>query len=595
MREYTFKKIIFGLAAFFGCFAITLFFKITVRNPLTVVFFVLIFAGLCRLEDKGSFALMNKKVLAGAAGISAMAAILTVLSLRQELTGGFDSGLFKLLSLVIMFLGTTSLLLIGFCFLYSRLFLKGKINDANVKVCLNEKEQKSSGLQGRKLFAASSMICLVCYLPYFLYEFPGIMTADSLVQYEQIVGVRPWSNHHPVVHTLLIKLFYSVGLWVTKDANTAISFYTVFQMILVSLSCGRSVVMVDRQIGSRFRNAGLLTLLFFAVLPFNAVFAVTLWKDVPFACITVFLLCHLFEMAEKGKERSVGDWMIFAIWCIFFCLFRSNAWFAFLVWSVVVLYAFRKDLRRALPAVICVILTVIMVKGPVFNAFSVESPDFTESLSVPLQQVAAVLVKDRDISDEDMAMIQEVIDTTYIHELYAPDFADNIKELVRAGHPEVIENNKSDYLKLWLRLLRKYPADYVKAWFDLVGGYIYPDVPYKVGDIDGIMGNDLGLYWKPLIGGKAVVKTKEILIRLSDFMPLYGMLWSIGAYSWLLFMCLVAALGRKKDAIGLTLPVLLIGTLLIASPVVDFRYAYGVILSCPVWLSKVFDKDKNAT
>ena len=213
--------------------------------------------------------------------------------------------------------------------------------------------------------------------------------------------------------------------------------------------------------------------------------------------------------------------------------------------------------------------------------------------SLPVQQIARVLVQDEKIGDKDLELIDAVIDRTYIHELYAPDFADNIKELVRAGNPQVIENNKGKYLGLWFRLLLRYPGDYVKAWFDLVGGYIYPDIPYKVGDVDGIMGNDLGLYWKPLIGGNAVVKTKEILIKMSDFVPLYGMLWCIGAYSWLLIIGFVMGLYRKREILGIVLLMLLIGTLLIASPVVDFRYAYGMIFSSPLWISSIFSDDKK--
>lgn len=587
--------LIFALAAFFSCFAITLFFQITVRNPLTVVFFMLIYAGLVKLDKRGGFALMKKSAMIFGVGISFVIAFVTDMLLRQELTAGFDSGLFRLLTLIIMFIGVACLFYIGFSFIYFHFYIKGKEYKSDTDYCEKERCSANSGIRGVKLFIISVAVCLVCYLPYFLYEFPGIMTADSLVQYEQIVGARPWSNHHPVVHTLLIKLFYSIGLWMTHDANTAISFYTVFQMLFVSLCCSRAVLVVDELAGYRYKFAKWLALAFFAVMPFNAVFAVTLWKDVPFSCITLLLLCHLIGMTKKEGSIPVIDWFIFAILSMAFCLFRSNAWFAFLVWSVIALICFRKDFLKALLSVVCVVMVVVMIKGPVFKFFAVESPDFTESLSVPLQQVAAVLVNDRVVPAEDMELIEDVIDTTYIHELYAPNFADNIKELVRAGHPEVLENNKAVYLRLWLRLLKRYPADFVKAWFDLVGGYIYPDVPYKVGDVDGIMGNELGLYWRPLIGGKIVVKTKEILIKLSDFVPLYGMLWSIGAYSWLLLICFVAGIFRKHNVLGMVLLIFLTGTLLIASPVVDFRYAYGVILSCPVWVSGIYTKDKNTT
>ncbi|MDE6941392.1 MAG: hypothetical protein K2P40_10690, partial [Lachnospiraceae bacterium] len=47
----------------------------------------------------------------------------------------------------------------------------------------------------------ASLICILCWLPYFLYEYPGIMTPDSINQYAQIIGAYELSNHHSVVHT----------------------------------------------------------------------------------------------------------------------------------------------------------------------------------------------------------------------------------------------------------------------------------------------------------------------------------------------------------------------------------------------------------
>jgi hypothetical protein len=197
-----------------------------------------------------------------------------------------------------------------------------------------------------------------------------------------------------------------------------------------------------------------------------------------------------------------------------------------------------------------------------------------------------VLVDDRDVSWGDLRLIDAVIDRTYIHELYAADFADNMKELVRAGHPEMIENNKGRYFGLWLRLMMKYPGEYLAAWYDLEGGYIYPDFQYDVGNIDGIMGNDHGLVSTPLIGGKVVIKTKEILIKLGTFLPLYGMFWCIGAYTWFMVLALALTLKNREYWKYLPLavmPLMIIATLCIAAPLVDFRYGYGIVMTMPIF------------
>ena len=229
MRENTLRNIIFGLGAFISSFALTLIFEITVRNPLTVVFFVLIFAELKKLDERGMFSKLSVKSAAGGVLAAVLGGVLSCVLRGKELSSGFNSGIFKLLTMVILFAGMSCLLFIGYVILLHYFFYKNmpgenEIIEKSAEAKSENSVSKSDSIHGKKLFAITFIICMICYLPYFLYEFPGIMTADSLVQYEQIVGIRPWSNHHPVVHTLLIKLFYSIGLTITGAPNTAISF-----------------------------------------------------------------------------------------------------------------------------------------------------------------------------------------------------------------------------------------------------------------------------------------------------------------------------------------------------------------------------------
>ncbi|MCR4787433.1 MAG: hypothetical protein K5888_02500, partial [Lachnospiraceae bacterium] len=79
-------------------------------------------------------------------------------------------------------------------------------------------------------------LCLIFFLPYFLYQFPGIMTPDSIVQYEQVLHIKPYSNHHPWVHTLMLEFFYDIGYAFTRNPNISASFYTVAQMVFMAWS-----------------------------------------------------------------------------------------------------------------------------------------------------------------------------------------------------------------------------------------------------------------------------------------------------------------------------------------------------------------------
>ena len=570
------------LPALMGCWALQLIMGITVRNPLTVVLFVCIY-----FLNKWTFdfKFVKKPSALWILLIETVPVFLSILItylMYGRLTAQFTSSLFKILTIIILFTGTFILFSI-LCMMMWRI-LKKDLFEKKEKAAYAVSSKQLTEAGERKVFVLTAVICLLGYLPYYLYEYPGIMTADSLVQYQQIVGITGYSNHHPVVHTLLIKLFYRIGLALTGDKIAGIATYTLVQMLFMALCAAvavREMVRIEKKIVPAHVAPAIF---FFAFVPFNAVFAVTIWKDVPFAGIAVLLSCLIAEMFRK-REMGVRviDYILFFVLSVFFMLFRSNAFFAMIPFMAVFICAFRKKIAPAVITALVAIVTVAVIKGPVFDAAHVARPDFTESLSVPLQQVARVLVSDADISDDDLALIDAVIDRTYVKELYVAGYADNIKELVRAGHPEVLEANKGRYFGLWFRLFLQNPGLYVRSWYDLTGGYIYPDVAYAVGDVDGIMSNDMGLYSMPIIGGK-FIKIKEILIKLSDFMPIYGMLFSIGAYFWGLLITLIIGIKKKNNTLIHILMLLLVATLLVASPVVDFRYGYAYVLTAPVWL-----------
>ena len=68
---------------------------------------------------------------------------------------------------------------------------------------------KSAGTwSAKKIFISSMILCLLCWLHYFLAYYPGILSSDSIDQLQQVIGVLQYSNHHPWIHTLFIGLIY---------------------------------------------------------------------------------------------------------------------------------------------------------------------------------------------------------------------------------------------------------------------------------------------------------------------------------------------------------------------------------------------------
>lgn len=425
-------------------------------------------------------------------------------------------------------------------------------------------------------------ICLLCWLPYFLYQYPGIMTPDSINQFEQVLGLIPYSNHHPLAHTLVIKLLYKAGLVFTSNMVIALSFYTFFQMCFLAFSASYLI-----RTAKLFHIRPLLLFavtLFYALIPYHAVFSVTIWKDVPFAGCVLILGCCLLRLFKKADFEALA---LFVLSGIMMCLFRSNGWYGFLLCIPFLLAFYRRRAKAVLSCTAAVFLVSALIRYPVMNAFGVIQPDLVESLSIPSQQIAAVICNDRSLTEEQLALIESVVDLTYIKDLYNPTYADNIKELIRAGNPSFLEEHKGEFLKLWITLGLTYPGDYLTAYRDQTYGYWYPDSFYLVAEAEGVSGTSLGVSHTPLIGGPLVVKSKEIAVKLGSMVPIYSLLWSMGIAFWIFVFCMGNIIVRKEKAkLICYLPSFaLYLTVLTATPVAtEFRYVYFMVFSLPFYL-----------
>lgn len=586
--------------AFFSVWAVSRACGLTTRNILTLIFFAVFImffryvsalstswgeadCALCaspalfisgsHTKENPNGAVNVRRIRAVSAVTALMFASMCLLASASALTAGLDHRLFQA---IILSAGG-----IGFYFLfYYSLYLLFTYASA---FFLSEE-----ALPIRHLPLISFFCCLLGWLPYFLYEYPGIMTPDSINQLEQVLAMVPYSNHHPWAHTMVIKFFYSIGRIFTQDMNAALAFYTIFQMGFMAFCAAWLIATLQKL---RVKNLlCILVLAFYSLVPYHGVFAVTIWKDILFSgavlLFTTTLLRLLFFTDAAGRER-LHTIFLYILSGSMMCLFRTNGWYAFLFSLPFLLYAFRSRIKVLLAAHLPILAIVLLMKLVIMNAYEVTQPDFAESICIPLQQVARVICEDKELTPAQWESVHRVIDTTYIKELYAPGFADNMKELVRAGNPGYLAENKGEYLQLWVSLGLKYPAVYLQAHVDQTIGYWFPDVAYTVGDIDGIIANETGVYSRPLIAGPLVVKTKEILLKLGDIIPLYGLLSSTGFMFWVLLCCLsIIVLRKKYSCLPLFLPGLaVILTLFIATPVSsEFRYAYSLACTLPLYI-----------
>ena len=589
------RKIQTGLEAWFASFALTNICSLKTTSIFTLLFFLLCFqvfllgaqnereSLLAKDGRRLVLSLPAKKRRTASCLLGLFFTFLCLASESDVLVGSLTSPLFQIASLLMSALG---LFFLFFRSLRLLFFYLGK-RTLRIESLKNPRTQDQKLPLQMKILLPVILLC--CWLPWFLYNFPGVMTPDSISQYSQAMGLTGYSDHHPFAHTLLIKLLLSMGMALFDNVYAAIACYTVFQMVLMALLLCYCICILYRY--GAGRKLCLLFLIFYACVPYNGSFAVTMWKDVLFSgFLLLFALClyrllHLYAAGGRLKKQP-GLLALLLLSGLLVCLFRSNGLYVFLLTAPFLSIVLRREWKLLLPGILAVLVLALFIKGPVYDALGVAEPAFSESLSIPAQQIARVVYEGRALTQEQIDLLEKTVDYDSIADYYQPELSDPIKALIQYGNPEYLETHKGAYLKLWIQLGLRYPLDYWNAFVDQTRGYWYPGEPGLTVN-ESISPNDVGLTGQSVLSGTPAWKVVEILNKLYTILPLYGLLYSIGAFTWAaVFWCVNCALNGRKRNFLLFVPFFaLILTLCLATPVAaDLRYAYPLILSMPLLL-----------
>lgn len=449
-----------------------------------------------------------------------------------------------------------------------------------------------------KLFTLLSLMFLLIMLPFFLMNYPAVMTPDSISQYRQVVGLENYSNHHPWLHTMLFKLFYDIGYFISGNIYVGIACYTFFQMIIMAVS--ESYVLTSLyELGLKKKWCMVLILLF-VLYPYHLLYSVTIWKDIIFSASVLVFSLTLFRMYqafinEGNLYRTVREKVLFLISGFVMCMFRHNGLYAFILTSFIIVFVLRKKCKSFLLYIGIILISCFIIKGPVMNAAYVTPGEFAYKVCIPLQQIGRVIANGRTLEQTEVEQIEKINVMEYISENYQQGGADPMFAWVLYGNKEYLEDHKAEYLKLWITIGLRYPKDYLDAYIDQTKGYWFPREPEQVVNF-GITNNDDGLVSQPIFNGPVLIKINELLTKFYTMIPVYGFLYSMGGVFWFLLACLMLCYRYKRVGASISfLPVLtILLTVLIAVPLVaDMRYDYPLILTAPVLCVLTFYSGEN--
>ena len=452
---------------------------------------------------------------------------------------------------------------------------------------MTKKSQKSS----IKEFFIYQALLIIGVIPTWLAAWPGFFCYDAETEVYEVMTYK-YSNHHPIVHELLLGNLFRVGYRINGSYNTGLILFLIFQLLIMT-AISAYLLQTMKQVCVK-KIPLVISGLFLSVFPPVSIYLVCSAKDVLFSGGVVLLFTELFRIDKRlssiRQKKTMG--ILFA-GTLLTCFFRNNGIYALIVFAAVTFFLSR-PYRKVLPPIIIGIILYVAVTESLIAVLPAKRGEMKEFLSVPMQQLARVYNEDRDaFSDEDLETLYDLIPAVILDN-YDPDCADDVKV-------NFLEDNfkadKGRFISLYFRTFFKSPVEYIKAFRYMVDSYFIPWVP-----VTGYEGNQIGemvygesAYFQHEIENPCTAHSlfpayNKVLRSMSlditwQKIPFLSLLLSPATYLWICIVAFVVQIERKeKDRMlryFIPLPIFL--TVLLG-PMALVRYVLYLFLLCPLFI-----------
>lgn len=426
----------------------------------------------------------------------------------------------------------------------------------------------------------------LCWLPYLIIRYPAGIEYDAYGQIVQGMGLGPLHAHHPVLSSIIMGKMVSLGKWMFGSYNAGAFLFVLFQatVCIAVLSYSLSVLY---QMGVK-PVVTFFCFMVYAIVPIYPGFLTAIVKDSLFSVFVLLDIVLLIQVVMgEGKRRKLR--IAVGVTSLAVCMLRNNGivivFFLFLAFFI----ASFKNEKRPWEMTITLLLTIIgaiVYSNVLLPCLGIASDAMTESFSLPYQQTARYLkYYPEDISEDETAIIDRVLDAEYIAEKYNPLLSDPVKDTYH-GTP----NDLKEYFKLWFKMFFRHPSVYVGATLHNSYGFFYPDLEQQ---------QALGLYMHVQNRGEIQFKQPEFLSPWREGLSQYGGFWEHcpllyifyngGFHTWIvLWVFIVALVNKNKPLLLVSIPGIVTFLVCLASPGWwnnGFRYMLPVMIGNPILLS----------
>jgi hypothetical protein len=290
--------------------------------------------------------------------------------------------------------------------------------------------------------------CIVIWAVYLVAFWPGLMSPDSIAQWDQVLQTS-FSNNYPAFHTLTNWLVTRIWLSPAAIATTQIiCLSSVFSLTIHELGLWG--------IGTRIR--ALITAVF-CLSPVNGMMVISLWKDIPYTCAMLGLFIVVLRIVRtEGRWLQTAPGMV-TLWLVLLLvsLFRHNGLPVVVVFLVITLLVWRSVCFKQLIRVsVNWMLVFIIITGPVYRLIGVAPMAKFFARQNIMHQIGAMISHGVIGSRSDLnylAWIEPIEDWTKYYNCY------NLNVLIYNEHVQhqFIESHPDQLVDIWKRSILRHP------------------------------------------------------------------------------------------------------------------------------------------
>ena len=301
----------------------------------------------------------------------------------------------------------------------------------------------------------------VIIFSFYLYVYnPGIMTFDSFNQVHQIASGR-YTNWHPFFHTFIEMILYKIYSSPISVGIFQILTFSIIWMVICKYfrNNDESINLTDIKSDREFIIQSIITLII-CLIPINAIYSITLWKDVLFSYALLFLCFLIKVLIDKKCKVSIKFIVLmgFVMACV--AQLRLNGIYVIVPLLIILAYyLYRHDKTEKffvkLPVIAIIFILLIASLNAVYN---VEDNAKDATLAKTTHMLANYDLYHK-LDAKDSAKFHELINEKTVKDRYNTFFTDPVRN---AANESVFEANKGEYISMAVKYSLQDPIHFIK-------------------------------------------------------------------------------------------------------------------------------------